>query len=89
MLDYVQDRSELLRKVKDERTQNQGCQLRGFFSINRVPGNFHISTHAHNDLLINLEQQGLTFDFTHRIDHVSFGKQFDYEQIKAYYFSKG
>jgi hypothetical protein len=42
-------------KVKEELEQEKGCHLKGFFSINRVPGNFHVSTHASNDIVMALQ----------------------------------
>jgi hypothetical protein len=46
-----------------------------------VPGNFHISTHAHNDIIVNLEMQGFSFDFSHKINHVTFGREADFKDI--------
>lgn len=33
---------ELVQALDDE----EGCMMEGYISINKVPGNFHISTHA-------------------------------------------
>lgn len=54
VLEAKQQRSQLLQTVKDEITEKQGCQLSGFFQILRVPGNFHISTHAYQDIMVSL-----------------------------------
>ncbi|XP_033633515.1 endoplasmic reticulum-Golgi intermediate compartment protein 1-like [Asterias rubens] len=46
---------------------NKGCLFETSFSVNKVPGNFHVSTHAAG------MNQPLKPDFAHFIDHVSFG----------------
>lgn len=46
-LDQIHNRLDLMNRVKDEIEAKQGCQLKGYFQINRVPGNFHISSHAY------------------------------------------
>ena len=58
MLDNIQNRQDLLNRVKSELDQEQGCQLKGYFQINRVPGNFHISSHAYTDVIMSLMMQG-------------------------------
>ena len=45
---------DLLNKVKESLEASQGCELVGNFEINRVPGNFHVSTHAYGDVLAAL-----------------------------------
>ena len=47
-----------------------------------MPGNFHISTHAFNDIAMTLEMKGYFLDFTHKIHSVSFGDQEDLKVIK-------
>ena len=44
----------MLEKVREELDQKMGCQLEGYVQINRVPGNFHVSTHAYGDIVIAL-----------------------------------
>ena len=43
-----------MKKVKQELDEEIGCHLEGFFSINRVPGTFFISTNQHTDLVVGL-----------------------------------
>ena len=33
-------------EIKKQVSEREGCQLKGFFKVNKVPGNFHISSHA-------------------------------------------
>ncbi|XP_072025788.1 endoplasmic reticulum-Golgi intermediate compartment protein 1-like isoform X2 [Amphiura filiformis] len=46
---------------------NKGCHFQTEFSINKVPGNFHVSTHAAG------AAQPTTPDFAHIIHEVAFG----------------
>ena len=50
----------------------EGCSLKGFISVNRVPGNFHIGSHAYSQLLGMI---GKGINLTHTINHLSFGKK--------------
>jgi len=50
----------------------EGCTLKGFISVNRVPGNFHIGSHAYNEILMLL---GKRTNLTHTINHLSFGRK--------------
>jgi hypothetical protein len=51
----------------------EGCQMVGSVIINKVPGNFHISTHAFGDVVQKLYLNGHRLDFSHTINHLSFG----------------
>lgn len=82
MLDQIATRMDLLNKVKEELEQEQGCQLKGYFEINRVPGNFHISSHAFGDVMMSLQMQGFNFDFSYRINHLSFGRDEHFKIIQ-------
>ncbi|XP_070540553.1 endoplasmic reticulum-Golgi intermediate compartment protein 1-like isoform X2 [Ptychodera flava] len=46
---------------------NAGCRFEARFKVNKVPGNFHVSTHAAG------QRQPQTPDFSHIIHEVSFG----------------
>lgn len=50
----------------------EGCALKGYISVNRVPGNFHIGSHAYREILMIL---GKNINLTHTINHLSFGKK--------------
>ena len=58
---------------------DEGCKLSGFVYINKVPGNFHISMHHYPEAWQRLMLRGYKFDFSHKINHLSFG---DLEDVK-------
>jgi hypothetical protein len=47
-----------------------------------VPGNFHISTHAFNDIVMALSTQNVRLDFSYKINHLSFGGAYQFAFIK-------
>jgi len=47
--------------------------MSGFVFINKVPGNFHISGHHYPEAVKRLFMLGHKLDFTHKINHLSFG----------------
>jgi len=51
----------------------EGCLVEGVLIINKVPGNFHISSHAFGEALQRIYMEGRHLDFTHHINHLSFG----------------
>ena len=48
--------------------------MSGFVYINKVPGNFHISGHHYPEAIQRLFMAGKKLDFTHKINHLSFGE---------------
>ena len=58
----------------------EGCIVEGTVIINKVPGNFHLSTHAFGEVVQRIYMYGRRLDFSHRINHLSFG---DDTQMKA------
>lgn len=57
--------------------------------INRVPGNFHISSHAYREIIYELQNQGLTLDYSYKLNHLSFGKEEDMKSIKSSFPEQG
>ena len=53
--------------------------MRGFITVNRVPGNFHIGSHAFNEILHVLRKN---VNLTHTINHLSFGRKSDIVKIQ-------
>jgi hypothetical protein len=47
----AQDREEKKRRIQNDFNANKGCRMRGWFEIDRVPGNFHFSCHAYSDVV--------------------------------------
>jgi hypothetical protein len=77
-----QDRTEMHRIAKEQLDAKEGCQLVGYVQINRVPGNFHISTHAYGDIIMGLQFDGYHMDYSYKINHISFGKQENFKVIR-------
>src|SRR5690349_4244109 len=63
-----------LDTVRTELVEKQGCKIKGHVVVNKVPGNFHISSHAYGPIIQQLASEGyFDFDVSHRIHHISFG----------------
>ena len=50
--------------------KDKGCSFGGNFNINKVPGNFHISTHS-------TKERPPKFDFNHEVVQLYFGDRLD------------
>ena len=60
--------------VKQQLADREGCRIKGYFLVNKVPGNFHFSSHAFGPTIQRLATEGLlTMDLSHKINHLSFG----------------
>jgi len=66
----------------------EGCKLSGFVFINKVPGNFHISGHHYPDAVQKLYMSGHSLDFSHKINHLSFGDIGDIQYIEDHFGDK-
>ena len=76
-------------QVKNELKNGEGCRIKGFFKVNKVPGNFHVSSHAFAPTIQRLAQDNLlTIDVNHKINHLSFGNEMELRKIKRR-FSEG
>jgi len=73
-----------LARAKKAFEDKEGCQIVGSFEVNKVPGNFHISSHAYMGALNQYfaENKVNTIDVSHKINHISFGDDNDLKQIK-------
>lgn len=70
--------------VKMALKNNEGCQVFGNLSVLKVPGNFHISSHAYAQIIGKLATEGFySFDLSHTINHISFGDEDDIKKIKS------
>ncbi|XP_046851324.1 endoplasmic reticulum-Golgi intermediate compartment protein 1-like [Xenia sp. Carnegie-2017] len=58
----------------------EGCKFEGHFNVNKVPGNFHVSTHG-------AVQQPEMIDMAHTIDGLRFGDDIHAEKIDAAFVS--
>ncbi|KPA85042.1 hypothetical protein ABB37_01463 [Leptomonas pyrrhocoris] len=52
-------------------SNREGCNLRGYIQVAKVPGNFHISSHGRQQLLNDHFKAGINVE--HTIHHLSFG----------------
>lgn len=52
-----------------------GCRIKGSFTVNEVPGNFHISSHAYANIFTRLKNDKIieTLDVSHTINYLYFG----------------
>jgi hypothetical protein len=72
-----------LEKVIKEMEDQEGCQLYGYFYVNKVPGNFHISAHAYGSVVQQLISLGYyDFSVSHTVNSLSFGEKLDIYKIK-------
>lgn len=69
--------------VKDQVVNQEGCRIEGYFVVNKVPGNFHISSHAYGPIIQQLFREGVfTFDASHKVHHLSFGEDAELKVVK-------
>ncbi len=66
----------------------EGCQIEGVLIINKVPGNCHISSHAFAEGISRVYQVGKHLDFSHTVNHFSFGKDEDQKDMRDTYGEK-
>lgn len=52
--------------------KNEGCRVRGFVMVNKVPGNFHVSSHGLEGVV--MQYLGGTIDVQHTIHELFFGE---------------
>ena len=52
--------------------KNEGCRVRGYVMVNKVPGNFHVSSHGLEGLV--MQYLGGTIDVQHTIHELFFGE---------------
>lgn len=50
--------------------------------VNKVSGNFHVSSHSFSYTANQLIMKGQLIDFSHKISHLSFGDESQVKQVK-------
>lgn len=58
---YRDDRmsdDEKINRIIEDINGKKGCRMKGFFEIDRVPGNFHFSCHGYGGIIHRLVNQG-------------------------------
>ena len=53
--------------------------------LHKVPGNFHLSSHDCPETVMKLMQNGYKINFTHSINHLSFGNKDEMTTINHKY----
>mmetsp|Transcript_31670 Transcript_31670/g.36148 ORF Transcript_31670/g.36148 Transcript_31670/m.36148 type:complete len:205 (+) Transcript_31670:276-890(+) len=73
-IDYTMppDGKDAIGRAQIAFDNNEGCILRGYIQVNRVPGNFHISSHSYGEIINTLKKN---INLTHTINHLSFGQR--------------
>lgn len=78
-----QDRFEIVKKQIEN---NEGCYLKGTFTIKLVPGNFHISFHNYfPEFQRSMNELGFKVDLSHTIEHLYFGDCDENKMIQLIY----
>ncbi|CDW72632.1 UNKNOWN [Stylonychia lemnae] len=83
-----QDVNDIVNEAIESMNNEEGCLVEGTVIINKVPGNFHLSTHAFGEVVQRLYMQGRRLDFSHTIQHLSFGNDTDMANIMQKYEEK-
>lgn len=70
-------------EIKKAVQNGEGCKLVGTIQVLRVPGNFHISSHAYGNIIARLAAENIyDFDISHTVNHLSFGDESHVKYIK-------
>ncbi|CAI2374437.1 unnamed protein product [Moneuplotes crassus] len=69
------DTETVVRKTIEDMDMNKGCNLKGTLIVNKINGNFHISSHAYGEAVRMLIAKKRLLDFEHQINHLSFGAE--------------
>ena len=51
-------RNEKKAKIEQDFKSGKGCRMKGYFHIDRVPGNFHFSCHGYGDIIQEFINEG-------------------------------
>ena len=71
-------------EIRKQVTDEEGCRIQGYILVNKVPGNFHISSHAFHHRMAQLIKNDMgKLDLSHQINHLSFGDNEDIHFIKS------
>eukprot|EP00931_Biecheleriopsis_adriatica_P107987 TRINITY_DN8231_c0_g1_i1.p1 TRINITY_DN8231_c0_g1~~TRINITY_DN8231_c0_g1_i1.p1 ORF type:complete len:366 (+),score=76.90 TRINITY_DN8231_c0_g1_i1:124-1221(+) len=68
--------------IKKAINSGEGCRIRGFVRVNKVPGNLHLSTYSHSFLFGSLYQETNKLNISHRVNHISFGVDTDISYVQ-------
>jgi hypothetical protein len=75
--------------IRKQLERSEGCRMHGYIRVNKVPGNFHISSHAFHEHIHGIVGGDFSrLDLSHQITHLSFGDNADLSSIRTS-FSEG
>ena len=79
------DPERQLKMASDAFDNQYGCRLVGSFTVKEVPGNFHISSHAYQNIyaMLMMKQKIKTLDVSHKINYLFFGNEGDLKKVQA------
>lgn len=78
-----------LDRIKQMIHSGEGCRVRGFVRVNKVPGNVHLSTYSHSYLFGSLYQEARNMNISHTINHISFGVDTDISHVQRHFKGTG
>lgn len=57
-----------MKQILSDLQQKNGCRVSGWFEIDRVPGNFHFSSHGYGNLIPQLINKGVRKNFIIKVN---------------------
>lgn len=51
LFEETSDYNQKKRRISEDFKSDKGCRMKGWFEIDRVPGNFHFSCHGYSDVI--------------------------------------
>ena len=70
---------QVIEQTKQAFADGEGCNIKGFITVNRVPGNFHISFHNYRQVLAHV---GMVPNLTHSIHELAWGRERQVNKVK-------
>lgn len=77
-----EDSQDNLNQAMEAFKNKEGCKLTGNVLVNKISGNFHVSSHSFSYTANQLLMRGQMVDFSHKINHLSFGDESSVKEVK-------
>lgn len=70
--------------IKTALDRGDGCRVIGAFEVMRVPGNFHISSHAYGEVVKEMMVMygEVKVNMTHTVNHLAFGEEKELKDVE-------
>lgn len=78
-----------IERIRNMIHSGEGCRVKGFVRVNKVPGNVHLSTYSHSYLFGSLYQETRNLNISHTINHFSYGPSVDVSYIQQHFAGTG